>query len=161
MVHHQFGFVIPIRPLSANARMNVVGGRFIKSHAARVFEREFAQRMTRYCDKVLQFKKSFSEDSHALALELRFFLPWDELMTKSGRLQKRTNDVDNMQKITIDSFFKYLGVDDSFITLVTSQKIPSTFTETEILLSIVDKPISATARIQLNGSRGPGTLFSD
>lgn len=143
ITHPRLRFIIPLKPISTNRMHGVFRGRKIKSREGREFEIICNNLLAAFFDQAKIFIENFDENSQAIRVEYKFYFPYHELVTKNGTLMKRRNDVDNMVKVFQDQVFKFMGIDDSLVTEIRAQKIPSCAHWTEIVLQAINIPDEA------------------
>lgn len=130
---NQISFQIPLRPISLNKSHRIVkfGKRpaRIKTEEAKLFEEEFSYYLSQYEDLKPHLLSTYDERKHSIELEAFFYLNEDEYFTKPKKgfktINKRCMDLDNMLKVANDQIFKWIGIDDSQLTKLHSQKIPT------------------------------------
>lgn len=140
MVHYSsmvLKLLIPRKPLTVNqAYINIRGQnrRFLSSEA-RAFKNDVL--------KCVSGKKLiFNEKTEFISIEYYFYL--SKMLTANQSIRKRYLDWDGLIKLTQDSIFEGLGVDDSFICEALVKKIPSdqdkivVIIKTELATSIQD-----------------------
>lgn len=136
-----------IQPLSANAALRAVsrGGRvwIISSDAKRKNEINFNRELGKFKSELMEFKSEFDEYLNHIHASFYFYIPSDfgskRFYTRKGKkvkISSRSGDLDNFLKSTIDSIFKYIGINDSYITRIECEKIPSNKNEFSIVAQL-------------------------
>lgn len=126
-------FQVPLKPISLNHSHRLVkfGNRIsrIKTKEANQFEFEFTQHLKTFNDLKNEFVSKYRKDFHAVELECYFYVNEKDFFThpKTGNktISKKSMDVDNMIKVSNDQIFKWLGIDDSQVTKLYAEKIPT------------------------------------
>ena len=127
-------------PMSANKAYRVFRGRSIKSKEYREFELAVNHYMAAHFEQCAIFMQNLDINQHALAVKYEFYFPYDDIMTKSGRVKMRGSDLDNCVKHIQDNLFKFLNVDDGIVCEITAHKIPSYANWTVITLERINIP---------------------
>ncbi len=127
----------------------------VKSQDAVLFERRLQDMLRIYSSEIREFKKTFDEKKHCIHAELIFFFPAFELITKQGIFKRRMNDVDNMLKTTIDSIFRGIDIEDSFVISAKGTKMPSDKHLIDVHLWIDGMPRAVPAGIRKADSEDP------
>jgi len=130
---NQIAFQIPLRPISLNHSHRLVrfGKRIsrIKTEAAKDFESEFLFHLQEYNGLRHHIIDGYDPRKHSIELEAYFYMNEGEYFTKPKKgfktINKRCMDLDNMIKVANDQIFNWLGIDDSQVTKITAQKIPT------------------------------------
>ena len=101
----------------------------IKTKEAIEFEKFFNSYLLQYNELKEHLRSFYREDFHSIELECYFYLPEKDYFThpKKGNktISKRSMDIDNMIKVSNDLVFKWLDIDDSQITKLSAEKIPT------------------------------------
>lgn len=154
---NQISFQIPLRPISLNHSHRIV--RFgkrparIKTEAAKQFEEEFSYYLSEYESLKPHILDAYDPRKHSIELEAYFYLNESEYFTKPKKgfktINKRCMDLDNMLKVSGDQIFGWLGIDDSQVTKIMAQKIPTNDDATMVFrISLIPIPelfvVSAT-----------------
>lgn len=131
---------IPLAPMSANRAYRVFRGRSIKSKEYREYEIAFNHYMAAHFDQCRAFLEQFDTNTHAIKVNMDFYFPYQDIMTKSGRLKLRGQDLDNCVKHCLDNVFKFLNLDDGIVCDLNARKIPSHTSWTVVTLERVKTP---------------------
>lgn len=126
-------FQIPIKPISLNTSHRIVrrGKRMmrIKTEATVLFEEEFSYHLSNYETLKSHIIDNYDPHIYSIQVEAFFYLNELEYFTKvkNGKktISKRSMDLDNMIKVGFDQIFKWLGIDDSQVTRIIAEKIPT------------------------------------
>ena len=62
---------------------------------------------------LINSKFAFNEKTHFISIEYYFYL--SNFYTKTGTINKKATDIDNMVKLTNDAVFEKLGINDCFV----------------------------------------------
>lgn len=123
-----FKAIIPVKPLSKNAlKMPISVGkraRLAKTPAARQYEAEILSHMNKFEAEISHFKHAYSK-AMVVHAYYTFYVPEGHFWTKQGYVSKRGGDCSNYVEALQDIVTKELGFDDSQITRVVEEKIPS------------------------------------
>lgn len=98
-------------PISLNKLYRQFRGRTIISKEGREFKERLSTLLSGMSLSPLE--GDFVE-TRGLEVEINFYS--NRFYTKEGKIRKRYLDCDNLLKVTLDTVFKELGIDDSFIT---------------------------------------------
>lgn len=146
---NQIAFQIPLKPISLNLSHRIVkfGKRLvkIKTDETRQFEEEFSYYLSQYDSLKKEITLNYDPRKHSIELEAFFYLNDKDYFTKPKKgfktINKRSMDLDNMLKVSNDQIFKWIGIDDSQITKITTQKIPTNDEATMIFrISLIPFP---------------------
>jgi Holliday junction resolvase RusA-like endonuclease len=128
-------FQIPLGPMTLNHSHRIVkfGKRAarIKTDDFSSWEKEFAYWLQEYSDLKTHFQAGYVEKKHSICLEMFVYLNDKKFFTKPknksdfSRISKNSGDISNMIKTSEDQIFRWLGVDDSQVTRVIAEKIPT------------------------------------
>lgn len=129
----QISFQIPLKPISLNTSHRLVrfGKRTvkIKTEATRLFEEEFCYYLSEYETLKLHLLDDYDKRRHSVEVEVYFYLNEKDYFTKPKKgfktISEKSMDLDNMIKVANDQVFGWLGVDDSQMTKISAQKIPT------------------------------------
>jgi Holliday junction resolvase RusA-like endonuclease len=141
-----------MRPLSVNKLYRNFRGRTIKSQEGREYEMAFNHYLAEFGTQAIRFLEEFDKNQHAVHIEYVFYLESSKYLTKSGRINMRCLDVDNGIKQAQDNLFRFLQIDDGFVTKVTATKVPSDADCIEIVVrrvNQVSKILSPEPRAQI------------
>jgi Holliday junction resolvase RusA-like endonuclease len=88
---------------------------------------EFNAWLAEYSDLRPALMQDYDPTRHSIQLEVYFYLNYKEFFTQSKKrtISKRSIDLDNMLKVGNDLVFKWLEIDDSQITKIFAEKIPT------------------------------------
>lgn len=130
-------FTFDLVPVSTNSLTRVVNNRPIKSSQARQFNNNI-QQLLRWGQnkKCIDLKAHFKPEKHGIKICMDYYSP--NVCKKSGGISRRSGDVDNFLKQYIDSIFKFIGIDDAFITHITASKIQSDNVNVEFTIEIYE-----------------------
>lgn len=98
-------------PISLNKLYRQFRGRTIISKEGREFKERLSTLLSGMSLSPLE--GDFVE-TRGLEVEINFYS--NRFYTKEGKIRKRYLDCDNLLKVTLDTVFKELAIDDSFIT---------------------------------------------
>jgi Holliday junction resolvase RusA-like endonuclease len=120
-----------------------VNSAYTRNHAltaaARRWKLQFHKQMLSYQDDCALFSKSFDPFKHCIHAKITNYV--SNLITKDGRVSHASNDVDNLNKLTLDSVFSFLPtLDDCAITKLTSEKILAPEDSVSVELEILPIP---------------------
>lgn len=140
---------IPMKPISPNNAYKIV--KFGK-HASRVktddtkmYERDFVAYLNQYAQSKDLFVSKHDERSHSIQVEAFYYLNSENYFTKPKKgfrsINKRSGDLDNMLKLSFDALFRWVGIDDSQVTKIITEKIPTNDIGTMVFrLTLVKHP---------------------
>lgn len=148
---------IPLKPLSVNnaKRFSIKNRRFYKVDKAAQYETDFnfLMGMKEIVLAMEEFKVQYNENKHALKLSCFFYVKEEEFFTKpkkkgsARKINRKSQDLDNLLKINIDLLFKRLEIDDKCITQINAEKIPTEHDAKIVFhLETVSMPFSFTHR---------------
>jgi Holliday junction resolvase RusA-like endonuclease len=128
-----------LKPVSANHRIKRGrSGHSYKSREAVNFDARVRMQVNQQRSEVFAFEGTFSPYDHFLCAEINIYIPRSALMTKKGYISKKSMDIDNMFKQTIDSAFKeFEKLDDAWICKLFSSKTFSHDNNYHIYLSLL------------------------
>jgi hypothetical protein len=126
-------FQIPLKPISLNTSHRVVrfGKRLarVKTNETRKFEELFTGYLNDYGGLKASLLDTYNPQMNSFSVEVFFYLNEKEYFTKAKKglktISKRSMDLDNMIKVGMDQTFQWLGVDDSQVTKILAEKIPT------------------------------------
>lgn len=90
---------------------------------------------------IADIKNYFQDDKHIIHIMLTFSTP--KFYTKDGRLNSQSQDLSNVEKITVDALFDYqnsLGINDKYITRMVSEKKFASDFKIEVVLHVKPLP---------------------
>ncbi len=138
-----------MRPISLNhSHRNVKMGKRlvrVKTKEAVMFETEFAAHLSQLSELKNHIHESYTATKHSIEMECYFYLNDKSYFTlpKKGErtISKKSMDIDNMIKVGNDQIFKWLEIDDSQVTKLTAEKIPTNAQDTMVFrISLVRYP---------------------
>lgn len=117
----------------------------IKTEGTNLFEEEFSYHLSGYDILKSHITDKYNPNIHGIQVEAYFYLNESEYFTKvkNGKktISKRSMDLDNMIKVGFDQIFKWLGIDDSQVTKIIAEKIPTNEQPTMVFrISLVKFP---------------------
>lgn len=135
------------KPLSVNhAYFNVKRGKRILrilNDDAKILRDKIHERLrNKQVRKQLKLMRdSFIREKHKLEIEIVHKVPVDKFYTKEGYISRHSGDIDNILKLLIDFTLnpKYpdaLGIDDTFVSKILVEKIPTENISNSIEISI-------------------------
>lgn len=145
-------FQIPLEPISLNhSHRNIIKGKRlmrIKTEKTSRWESDFQaclSSINKYRD---EFLKDYDPKKKAVQLDIFFYLNRDSFFTKSGTINQRGKDLDNLIKVGNDQVFKWLGIDDSQLVKMSAEKIP-TINEPSIFyqISLISYPATFSGQV--------------
>jgi len=104
-------------PISLNQLYRQFRGRTIISAKGREFKTHLEAVLAGF--ETSSILGMFTE-TEGLDVEIHFYSK--KFFTKDGNIRKRYLDADNLLKVTLDTVFKVIGIDDSYITKLTVTK---------------------------------------
>lgn len=126
-------FQLHQKPLTLNHTHIHRGGRRFKSSKTRLYEEQFNLELEETCGPLLdQFSSGFCKWTQAIKVEVYIYVNVDEFFTnppskKSAEIDisRRSLDLDNCLKNSLDLIFKRLRLDDKYIVEINAKKIPT------------------------------------
>ena len=112
-----------MKPLTWNQAYRSFRGRTILSKPGREFKKQAEMLLQEYNSARDAFLEDYDPSIHGFKFELFIGLP--NCLTKKGLISKTAGDEDNFIKLTKDSVFKWLEVDDSQVLVGKQSKFPS------------------------------------
>lgn len=102
-----------------------------KKKSTKDFEEEFGLYLRKYNHLKISLLQIYNERQFAIKIESFFYInsktyfaePKSVKLTKT--ISKKSLDLDNIQKVSNDLIFNWLGIDDSQIVNLCSEKIPT------------------------------------
>jgi hypothetical protein len=125
---------LSIKPYSVNKYF--YGNRAVKRRETVQWETSLVEllRPEEYQSAFEELKEQFDPTKHCFHIEIECYYPREILFTKAGCLSSRAFDLTNTEKPLVDVIFlekyatttvKNIGIDDKYITKMTSEKLPS------------------------------------
>jgi len=114
-------------PISLNKLYRQFRGRTIISAKGREFKAHLGAILAGFDTKPIL---GMFTETQGLDVEIHFYS--NRFFTKDGKIRKRYLDCDNLLKATLDTVFKEIGIDDSFITRLTVTKNTGYYDKTVI-----------------------------
>lgn len=117
----------------------------IKTQDTVLFEEEFLYHLCNYETLKAHIIEKYNPNIYSIQVEAYFYLNESEYFTKvkndKKTISKRSMDLDNMIKVGFDQIFKWLGIDDSQVTKIIAEKIPTNDSPTMVFrVSLVRFP---------------------
>jgi hypothetical protein len=128
-------FQIPLSPMTLNHSHRLVKfgkrtGR-IKTDDFALWEKEFVYWLQEHSDLKTLFQASYVDKKHSICLEMFVYLNEKKFFTKPKnksdfpRISQNSGDISNMIKTSEDQIFRWLEIDDSQVTKIIAEKIPT------------------------------------
>jgi Holliday junction resolvase RusA-like endonuclease len=144
-------FQIPLAPFSLNQSHRLVkfGKRAsrIKTSEFIEWEKDFSSFLGDYSDIKQHLLEKYNDAHHGFMLEIFLYINSDSFFSKPKtkkdhkRISKRSKDVSNCVKTSEDQIFRWLGIDDSQVTKIIAEKIPTNSESTMVFrISLVKFP---------------------
>jgi len=126
-------FQIPMKPISVNASHRIVkfGKRAsrIKTEKAVEFEKEFLLHLRQYSELKSHILEVYDPRMFSIQVEAYFYLNEADFFTKPKKgfktVSQKSMDLDNMIKVSFDQIFRWIEIDDSQVTKIITEKIPT------------------------------------
>jgi Holliday junction resolvase RusA-like endonuclease len=117
----------------------------VKTKDALAFEAEFLAHLSQYNNLRQHIYDSYNPNKHGIEEEIFFYLNDKEYFTlpKKGlrTISKVSIDLDNMIKVANDQVFRWLGIDDSQVVKIHTEKIPTNAQATMVFrISLIPFP---------------------
>jgi Holliday junction resolvase RusA-like endonuclease len=120
---------IPLEPISLNQSHRIArfGNRptRIKTKDMISWEAEFAYLLSSANEQRKEFLANYDEKKHSFYIEIYFYIKEDKFITKKKTISQKSGDLSNMIKTSEDQVFRWLGIDDSQVTKIVVEKIPT------------------------------------
>jgi len=126
---------IPMSPVSLNDTHRLVkfGKRAsrIKTTEFVAWENEFLHHLKQYDSLKLHLLENYRDDMNCFTLEVFLYLNNEKYFAKpkskkaNKTISKRSKDVSNCIKPAEDQIFRWLGIDDSQVSRIIAEKIPT------------------------------------
>jgi hypothetical protein len=138
-----------MKPISVNASHRIVkfGKRAsrIKTEKAILFEQEFAFHLLQYNELKGHIFDVYDPRMFSIQMEAFFYLNDKDFFTKPKKgfktVSQKSMDLDNMLKVSFDQIFRWMEIDDSQVTKIITEKIPTNAEPTMVFrLSLVKFP---------------------
>lgn len=127
-------FTLPIKAFSLNAYR--YGHSPHKTKAAREFEEDVLQRLKLIPPLELMAEK-WRKNYGVIEVEFVFVYPSSVFLNAQGRVSAKTFDLTNCEKILLDLILnRHVGIDDRFVTRLTSSKTQGSQHEIQVLLEL-------------------------
>jgi len=142
-------FQIPMKPISVNASHRIVkfGKRAsrIKTEKAVLFEQEFSFHLSQYNELKSHIFDIYDPRKFSILVEAYFYINEKDFFTKPKKglktVSQKSMDLDNMLKVSFDQIFRWMEIDDSQVTKIIAEKIPTNAEPTMVFrLSLVKFP---------------------
>lgn len=142
-------FQIPMKPISVNASHRIVkfGKRAsrIKTEKAMIFERDFRAYLQEYLPLKDHILENYDPRMLSIQVEAFFYINESDFFTKPKKsfktVSQKSMDLDNMIKVSFDQIFKWIEIDDSQVTKIITEKIPTNAEATMVFrISLVKFP---------------------
>lgn len=132
-------FTLPIKAFSINAYR--YGHTPHKTKEARSFEEDFLWHISQVSDILEMADKWRTGDYGQVHVSIVHVYPKDVFFNKQGKVSAKTFDLSNTEKILLDLILnKYMEIDDRFVTVLNSSKIPGAAYEIRVSLEMVPGP---------------------
>lgn len=132
----QFSFMLEIEPVSVNHSHCFGKGFRYKLPKTRKYEIELKKQLSVFKDEFSAFHSSFNPLTNYISASYSFYAPKDFFYTKEKKISKRSKDLDNCIKIVQDNIFKFIGIDDTFVTDIEAVKRPTNGKEWRIVVML-------------------------
>lgn len=117
----------------------------IKTEDFANWEKEFSYWLREYSDLKTHLVAGYDERKHSIQFEMYVYLNDSKYFTKPQkgfrRISKQSGDISNMIKTAEDQVFRWLEIDDSQVTKLISEKIPTNDDGTMVFrISLINRP---------------------
>jgi hypothetical protein len=138
-----------MKPISVNASHRIVkfGKRAsrIKTEKAVLFEQEFGFHLLQYSELKSHILDVYDPRKFSILVEAYFYINDGDFFTKPKKgfktVSQKSMDLDNMIKVSFDQIFRWIEIDDSQVTKIVTEKIPTNSETTMVFrISLVKFP---------------------
>jgi Holliday junction resolvase RusA-like endonuclease len=138
-----------MKPISVNASHRIVkfGKRAsrIKTEKAVQFEQEFGYHLVQYNELKAHILDVYDPRMFSILVEAYFYMNEQDFFTKPKKgfktVSQKSMDLDNMLKVSFDQIFRWMEIDDSQVTKIIAEKIPTNSEPTMVFrISLVKFP---------------------
>jgi len=133
-----------IEPVSVNHSHGFGKGFRYKLPKTKKFEIELNRELSNFKDELNDFCTSFNWFNHVVHCSYFIYIPEKIFFTKikkQKKVSRKSKDLDNMLKVMQDNIFKFIGIDDTFITRLEAEKIPTKKEEWSIVVQLSIRPL--------------------